>query len=165
MESRSGSPVFGDRRLKLMTFVQKSAIAFRRFAFAVVVASAAGLCGASAQEKIAPANRAPATVRLEAEQQRKEGDLFIADGKVEIEYRNLVLHADHVQYNTKTYVVTATGNVTLDVDTQHLVAGFADFNMRSGVGIFKHVRGEVTAEHRPNSNVLVSPNPLTIQAE
>jgi len=44
---------------------------------------------------------ADATVRLEAEQQRKEGDFFFADGNVEILYRNYRLRADHVQYNAK----------------------------------------------------------------
>ena len=106
-----------------------------------------------------------ATVRLEAEQQRKEGDLFFADGNVEIHYHNFRLRADHVQYNAKTYLVTARGNVQLDVDTQHLTADSADFNVRSGEGRFEHVRGEVRAEHRPNANVLVSPNPLIFEAQ
>ena len=90
-------------------------------------------------------------MRLEAEQQRKEGDVFFADGNVEIHYRNFRLRADHVQYNAKTYVVMARGNVQLDVDTQHLTADSADFNVRSGEGRFEHVRGEVRAEHRPNA--------------
>ena len=34
------------------------------------------------------------------------------------------LRADHVQYNAKTYVAAARGNVQLDVDTQHLDRGF-----------------------------------------
>jgi LPS-assembly protein len=105
------------------------------------------------------------TVRLAAEQQRKEGDVFFADGKVEIQYRNLQLRADHVQYNAKTYVAQAHGNVTLDVDTQHLTADSGDFNVGTGVGRFQHVRGEVMAEHRPSAYVLVSPNPLTFEAQ
>jgi LPS-assembly protein len=112
-----------------------------------------------------PEPAAPVTVRLEAEQQRKEGDLFLADGKVEIRYRNILLRADHVQYNAKTYMAAAHGNVTLDVDTQHVTAESGEFNVESGVGRFAHVHGEVKAEHRPNANVLVSPNPLTFEAE
>jgi lipopolysaccharide assembly outer membrane protein LptD (OstA) len=57
------------------------------------------------------------------------------------------LRADHVQYNTKTYMATAHGNVKFDVDTQHLTADSADFNVQSGEGRFEHVRGEVTMEH------------------
>jgi LPS-assembly protein len=106
-----------------------------------------------------------ATVRLEAEQQRKEGDSFFADGKVEILYRNYRLRADHVQYNSKTYVTSASGHVQLDVDTQHLVADSAEFNVKTGEGRFEHVRGEVRAEHRANAYILVSPNPLTFEAQ
>jgi LPS-assembly protein len=106
-----------------------------------------------------------ASVRLEAEQQRKEGDLFFADGKVEILYRNYRLRADHVQYNAKTYAAVASGHVQLDVDTQHLEADSADFNVKTGEGRFQHVRGEVKAEHRGNAYILVSPNPLTFEAQ
>ncbi|MGA7794745.1 MAG: LPS assembly protein LptD [Candidatus Acidiferrales bacterium] len=122
------------------------------------------LRGAAAQEIIPPSSSGEASVRLEAEQQRKEGDLYFADGKVEIQYKGLRLRADHVQYNTKTYMATAHGHVLFDVDTQHLTAESADFNVQSGEGRFEYVRGEVMVEHRPNANVLISPNPLTFQA-
>jgi LPS-assembly protein len=104
-------------------------------------------------------------VRLEADQQRKEGDVYFADGKVEIRYKNFRLRADHVQYNTKTYQVTATGHVLFDADTQHLNADSAEFNVQSEAGLFEHVRGEVMMEHKPNPNVLVSPNPLVFEAQ
>lgn len=104
-------------------------------------------------------------MRLEAEQQRKEGDFYFADGKVEIQYKNLRLRAEHVQYNTKTYQAAARGHVQLDVETQHITADSADFNVQSGEGVFDHVHGEVTMEHRPNSNMLVSPNPLVFEAQ
>jgi LPS-assembly protein len=129
----------------------------------VSIAAMALSLGASAQE-ITPATT-QTTVRLEAEQQRKEGDVFFADGKVEIQYKDLTLHADHVQYNSKTYLAVAQGNVQLDVDTQHLAADSGDFNVRSGEGSFKHVRGTVVMGPRPNAYVLVSPNPLSFEAE
>src|SRR5579863_8187088 len=98
---------------------------------------------AAAQEIVAPGASGEAGVRLEAEQQRKEGDIYFADGKVEIQYKNLRLRADHVEYNIKTYLATANGNVQLDVDTQHMLADSGDFNVVSGEGHFEHVRGEV----------------------
>ena len=106
-----------------------------------------------------------ATARLEAEQQRKEGDVFFADGKVQIDYRNLRLRADHVQYNAKTYMALASGHVQLDVETQHLTADSAEFNVQSGEGRFEHVHGEVRVQRRPNSYILVSPNPLVFEAQ
>jgi len=133
----------------------------------VLLAGAIAACGVAAQvaPPRSPAPTAGATVRLEAEQQRKEGDIFFADGKVEILYGHYRLRADHVQYNSKTYVVTASGHVQLDVDTQHLAADTAEFNIKTGEGSFVHVRGEVRAEHRPNAYILVSPNPLTFEAQ
>jgi LPS-assembly protein len=120
---------------------------------------------ARAQEIVEPGTTGGTSVRLEAERQRKEGDLYFADGNVEIQYKNLRLHADHVKYDTKTYLATASGNVVLDVDTQHLNADSADFNVVSGQGHFERVRGSVMMEHAGNPNVLVSPNPLVFEAE
>jgi LPS-assembly protein len=136
---------------------------------AVCVLLAGGVLASGVAAQVPPKRARPqsgeTTVRLEAEQQRKEGDLFLADGKVEILYGNYRLRADHVQYNAKTYAAAARGHVQLDVDTQHLAADTAEFNVKTGEGRFEHVRGEVKAEHRSNAYILVSPNPLTFEAE
>jgi LPS-assembly protein len=129
----------------------------------LLIASILGAYGAAAQEITPPSRQA--TVRLEAEQQRKEGDIFFADGKVEIQYNNLKLSADHVQYNDKTYEAEAHGNVRLDVETQHISADSGDFNVRTGEGRFEHVHGTVVIGPRPNAYLLVSPNPLTFEAQ
>jgi LPS-assembly protein len=131
------------------------------FLWALLASIALAPC-AAAQRLASPSGEA--TVRLEAEQQRKEGDLFIADGHVDIHYRNFRLRSDHVQYNSKTYQAIAQGHVQFDADTQHLAADSADFNVKSGEGRLEHVRGEVKAVHRPNVSVLVSPNPLVFEA-
>jgi LPS-assembly protein len=146
-----------------MARILKIAGTFGARALCVLLALVSAACEVSAQ--VPNASSGQETVRLEAEQQRKEGDLFFADGKVEIQYRNLQLHADHMQYNSKTYMAEARGNVTLDVDTQHLSADSAEINVETGAGLFKQVRGEVRAEHRPNAYVLVSPNPLSFSAQ
>src|SRR5579862_5563965 len=163
MEAPQGCHSPCERRHQLMAFAQKMTGAAWRRIISVSIAAIAASLGASAQEIIPPS--AQTTVRLEAEQQRKEGDVFLADGKVEIQYKNLTLHADHVQYNSKTYLAVAQGNVQLDVDTQHLTADSGDFNVRSGEGTFKNVRGTVVMEPRPNAYVLVSPNPLSFEAQ
>ncbi len=149
-------------------------IAFRKIvgalsarAFCLLLAGGVAASGVAGQV-LAPRALPPSgegTVRLEAEQQRKEGDVFFADGNVEIRYQNYRLRADHVQYNAKTYLAVARGHVQLDVDTQHLAADSADFNVKTGEGRFEHVRGEVRAEHRSNAYILVSPNPLTFEAQ
>ncbi len=126
--------------------------------------AASGIAGQVLAQRALPTS-GERTVRLEAEQQRKEGDVFFADGNVEIRYQNYRLRSDHVQYNAKTYMALARGHVQLDVDTQHLAADSADFNVKTGEGRFEHVHGEVRAEHRPNAYILVSPNPLSFEAQ
>jgi len=148
-----------------MGLLHKFGVVCRGRALLALSASLFAFQGAAAQEIIPPSSSGEASVRLEAEQQRKEGDFYFADGKVEIQYKNLRLRADHVKYNTKTYMATANGHVLFDVDTQHLTADSAEFNVQSGAGLFEHVRGEVTMGHQPNTNVLVSPNPLTFEAQ
>jgi len=146
-----------------MTRFRKFGAARRRAIWLPLIATIFGVRSGTAQQ--ASPLSGPGTVRLEAEEQRKEGDFYFADGKVAIEYRDVQLLADHVQYNTKTYLATARGNVHLDVDTQHLTAESGEFNVRSGEGRFEHVHGEVRVERRPNSYVLVSPNPLVFEAD
>ena len=148
-----------------MGLFHKFGVACRGHVLLALASSVFALHGAAAQEINPPSSSGQASVRLEAEQQRKEGDIYFADGNVEIQYRNLRLRADHVQYDTKTYQATARGHVQFDVDTQHLTADSADFNVQSGEGLFEQVRGEVTVEHKPNTNILVSPNPLTFEAQ
>src|SRR5579864_476851 len=146
-----------------MARIRTFAAAQQRHLWLGLIAFLFGAQPASAQQ--ASPLSGQGTVRLEAEEQRKEGDLYLADGKVAIEYQNLRLRADHVQYNTKTYLATARGNVHLDVDTQHLTAESGEFNVRSGEGRFEHVHGEVRVERRANAYVLVSPNPLVFEAD
>jgi LPS-assembly protein len=133
----------------------------RCFVFFALLGFAVG--PAARAQQISP-GRGEAPARLEAEQQRKEGDIFYADGNVEVNYRNYRLRGDHVQYDSKNYLVTANGHVQLDVDTQHLTADSAEFNVRSGAGVFRNVHGEVRVARRPNAYLLVSPNPLVFDA-
>ena len=148
-----------------MGLFHKFGVACRGRVLLALTAGIFALHGAAAQEITPPPSTGQTSVRLEADQQRKEGDFYFADGNVEIQYKNLRLRADHVQYNTKTYMATAHGHVLLDVDTQHITAESSDFNMRTGEGRFENVHGEVQVERKPNANVLVSPNPLVFEAE
>jgi LPS-assembly protein len=119
--------------------------------------------GVAAQKIATPAG--PATVRLEADQQTKEGDVYLADGHVQIQYRNVLLRADHVRYDMKTYLAAVRGNVQFEVDTQHLQAESGEFNVQNGQGQFHQVHGEVRVERKSNAYVLISPNPLVFEAE
>jgi LPS-assembly protein len=118
---------------------------------------------AAAGQTRVPARRGLA--ELEAQQQRQEGKIFYADGDVEIRYQEMRLRADHVEYNDETQQARATGHVQFDYRTQHLEASEGAYNLRTGRGEFRDVRGSVRAERRPNPSLLVSPNPLSFEAK
>ena len=103
-------------------------------------------------------------VQLQADQQRRVKDVFIADGHVEIDYGGVVLHADHAEYNSDTADVTATGHLTLDEKNQHVESDHGTYNLKTGAGQFVNVHGAMHIERRPNDNVLITPNPLVFEA-
>src|SRR5690349_13278519 len=70
-------------------------------------------------------------VRLEAAQQKKVGDRYIADGDVDVRYLDVRLRADHIEYDSKTYDVLARGHVIFDYKTQHIEAPEGHYNIRS----------------------------------
>lgn len=102
---------------------------------------------------------------LRADSQKKSGNIFSADGHVEISYEDVQFRADHVEYNELTRVAIARGHVQLDHANEHLEADSGTYNFEAQTGTFNHVRGVVKAQHSANPNVLVSPNPLTFAAE
>jgi LPS-assembly protein len=97
--------------------------------------------------------------------QQKRGDLFIADGDVDIHYGDERLQADHIEYNEKTSESLARGHVRFDYNKEHLEAEEARYNVSTGHGSFTNVRGTVKIERRANPLILVSQNPLYFQAQ
>lgn len=112
-----------------------------------------------------PAVPSGGTVELSAQQQRKEGDVFIADGNVDIHYGEMRLQADHVEYNSVTNDVVAQGHVQFDYQVQQINGERAEYNIKSGRGTFQHVRGWLHVMRRPNPEVYVTPNPLYFEAD
>jgi LPS-assembly protein len=96
--------------------------------------------------------------------QTRQGDLFIADGDVDIRYGGSRLRADHVEYNEKTSEALARGHVQFDFENQHLECDEAHYNVKTGHGTFHQVHGTVQIERRPNPSVLLSNNPLYFEA-
>ena len=75
--------------------------------------------------------------------QQKRGDLFLADGDVDIHYGDERLQADHVEYNEQTSESVARGHVRFDYNNEHLEADEARYNISTGHGLFTNVRGTV----------------------
>jgi LPS-assembly protein len=104
-------------------------------------------------------------VRLEATQQKKQGDRYIADGDVDVRYLDMRLRADHIEYDSKTYDILARGHVIFDYKTQHIEAPEGRYNVHSDEGAFFHVHGTINVARRPNPNVLFSTNPIYFEAD
>src|SRR5580658_5057959 len=98
------------------------------------------------------AKNAPVTpgeeATLEAKQQRQIGQIYYADGDVDVRYQNTRLRADHVEYNEDTRVVIARGHVQLDYLTQHLEATDARYERATGRGTFHNVRATFAVQRR-----------------
>jgi LPS-assembly protein len=111
-----------------------------------------------------PQRGARGMVQLEAQQQRKEGSIFYADGDVDIHYGESRLRADHAQYNADNGEARVSGNVRYDTENQSLQARDGVYNLKTGQGVFHQVKGTVRAVRLPNRNVLVSQNPFSFTA-
>src|ERR1700722_9735884 len=96
--------------------------------------------------------------------QTRKGELFVADKNVDLQYAQMRLRADHLEYNDTTHESLAQGHVQFDYENEHLEADEAHYNFTSGAGTFTKVRGSIRILRRPNPVVLVSDNPLYFEA-
>jgi LPS-assembly protein len=104
------------------------------------------------------------TVQLEADEQRKEGNRYIADGNVQVRHEDKVLRADHAEYDDSTGVLELRGHVQFDSPTQHVEAEQAHYDVNKGSGSFANSNGLFQMPRQPNPAVLLSDNPLYFEA-
>ncbi|MDE3135734.1 MAG: LPS-assembly protein LptD [Acidobacteriota bacterium] len=105
-----------------------------------------------------------AAIELGADQQRWVGPMYYADGNVVARYGAVTLHADHVEYNSKTQQINLRGHVRFDYQNQTIQGTEGAYNLSTGLGSFEKVYGTIRAIRPPNPSLLVSPNPLTFSA-
>lgn len=116
---------------------------------------------------IAAQTRLPAgggIVEIQSKTPRLEGKTYIHEGDVEVRYQQLVMRSDRLEYNIESGQITATGNVRFDYESQHLEAEEARYNIRTGRGVFRRVRGTFRVQRAPNPSVLISDNPIQFEA-
>jgi LPS-assembly protein len=84
-------------------------------------------------------------VRINSNTQSERDKVYILDGAVDITYRDRELRADHVEYDSNTGDVTATGHVVLTGgrNNERIVASHGTFNLKSETGRFYDVSGAV----------------------
>lgn len=103
-------------------------------------------------------------VEIKADTPRLEGKRLIYEGNVEVTYQKLRLLADRIEYDDTTKQLIATGHVRFDYETQHLEAESAEYNVRTGRGIFRKVHGTFRIDRQPNPNILLTQNPIEFEA-
>jgi LPS-assembly protein len=124
------------------------------------------LCAAGARgQQRAPLVTPGGEFAIEAETQRKDGDVYSASGNVDLRYQNARLRADQIEGNRVTGEARASGHVQFDYGTQHIEGEEAQLNLYTGRGRFLRVRGTVSMPRRANPSVLISSNPLYFEAQ
>ncbi len=103
-------------------------------------------------------------VDIRADQQSLAGKLLVYQGNVEVTYQRLRLLADRIEYDGETQQITARGHVRFEYETQSIEAEEAQYNIRTGRGVFRKVRGSFRVDRQPNPNVLVTNNPIQFEA-
>lgn len=77
----------------------------------------------------------PLNIRAESLEYLADRNLFVAEGFVEITYRNSYLTADRVEFNEITGDAIATGNVVYEEEGETVIADKAELNFDSELGI------------------------------
>jgi len=155
---------FSEPNSRVITHLPISAPPARRCLSFLLLAFLATRIPASAQQvRLSTPSGGIAEISSGGPQQR-QGDLFIADGDVDITYSGMRLRADHAQYNNATSEAIAHGHVLFDFENQHLEGDDAVLNVASGRGTFHHVHGTIKLERSPNPALLITQNPLYFEA-
>jgi len=110
----------------------------------------------------APGRQTEEEVTIRSVQQEKDGSIFHLRGNAEIHYRNYILYADQMTYNSDTGDSEAEGHVLLDGGPydEHIEASHSTYNIRSQVGTFYSVVGTVGLQMRKSRYVLTTTNPF-----
>lgn len=96
----------------------------------------------SGKQESVESTKAPSQVRIEADEQRKDGDVLVASGYVVITYGMSKLQADKVIYDSVTGELSAEGNVIYDPDPfQRITAKRATVNILTKRGVFYDATG------------------------
>lgn len=112
-----------------------------------------------------PVPEAPAgvPVTLQADRQEKRGDTYQLSGNVEIHYKQYILRADRITYNTATGDVNAEGHLQLTggPDDEQISASHGVLNLDRQTGTFYDVVGSVGIR-RVSRSVYTNSNPFVM---
>jgi LPS-assembly protein len=95
--------------------------------------------------KVLPAEEDTTAVTIESDTQSKVGTNYVLDGGVVITYRDRLVKADHIEYNTETGELTANGHLHVSGGPNHedITASHGTMNLNQQTGRFYDVTGSV----------------------
>lgn len=101
-------------------------------------------------------------VRIRANQQRKQGDIWTLTGEVAIEYRDYILRADRITYNGETEQAEAEGHLQLEggPDDELIGASHGTVNLGDQTGRFYDVIGTIGVRQTGHKAVYSTANPF-----
>jgi len=116
----------------------------------------------SAPFPAAPVSLNEEEVTIHAVQQEKDGAIYKLRGQAEVHYRNYILYADQITYNSATGDSEVEGHVVLDGGPydEHVEASHGSYNIRTQVGTFYDVIGTAGFRLRRSGYVLTTSNPF-----
>jgi LPS-assembly protein len=102
-----------------------------------------------------------------ADQQKKVGNVYKLQGHAEIHYRNYVLRADEVTYDSDSGEATASGHLALDggPNDDHIQATHGTYNLTTETGRFYDVNATTGLRFRGNRVVLTSTAPFAFSGK
>jgi LPS-assembly protein len=107
-------------------------------------------------------------LEIVADQQEKFGHIYHLRGNVELQFRDMYLTADQVDYDETTGDVDARGHVRFSrqINQEEIAAQDAHYNINTERGQFYEVRGSIGARPNPHRQrlVLTTTNPYYFEA-
>ena len=94
--------------------------------------------------------------------QSKTGSRFVLDKNVVLTYRGYRVEADHIEYDSESGELTATGHLRATGGQNHevITASHGTMNLKTQTGRFYDVSGSVGVKQKGNRAVYVSANPF-----
>ena len=101
-------------------------------------------------------------IRLEAQSQVKDGDIYTLSGNVVIHSREYVLRAQTIVYDSGSGIATVPGEFTLEggPDQEHIRAAHGEVNVRMDTAHFYDVTGTVVVSPKSSRPVYESGSPF-----
>jgi len=101
-------------------------------------------------------------VTIESDTQSKLGSSYVLDGDVVITYRDRIVKADHIEYDTETGDLTANGHLHVSggANNEDITASHGTMNLNKQTGRFFDVTGSVGLKNSGRSVTYTNSNPF-----